>query len=86
MDFTLVKSTLKPAWQNPCPSGSGSSEKTQQSFKHEDRHLDRKKKKRKKKKHFLEQSTQLTLQRALPLSDETITQLATVEEKKSIKM
>lgn len=23
--FTLVKSTLKPAWQNPCPSGSGSS-------------------------------------------------------------
>jgi len=22
--FTLVKSTLNPAWQNPCPSGSGS--------------------------------------------------------------
>lgn len=26
-NLTLVKSTLKPAWQNPCPSGSGSSKK-----------------------------------------------------------
>lgn len=26
-NLTLVKSTLKPAWQKPCPSGSGSSKK-----------------------------------------------------------
>lgn len=49
---TLVKSTLKPAWQNPCPSGSGSSES--HVMKHVTRSSER----------YLEQMSHVTVQKA----------------------